>query len=813
MQHRTFSKKLKKKPPTQRGGVEADNVLNTDGGIGPSDVELQLEGDAAAAKAPVAASVAAPVGDAPAASTAAASAAAAKAPESAGQEPGAPAQVAPSSVKDVSEKDALDAAKLSVSFNLSSTAPSLEQGFEIEQETWSKNLKEKLDAIKNSFQKTYIDSSNVESEIAKTLIELVSSKPKILSSLSFNNDKAFIKALEPVKGQIEDKVYEPATIDEILKIANKFTYKDDVIKKLRILKIRKELAGKEDKGKTILKKFDEISLYNLNPIQELILILKNIGLSKDDQFMRELELLYNYLRVEAIDKKILQQFQTYNLITMKNIENTNYPDWVTKDGNDYREYVKNASNSYKEDTAAYRGWLAKHNEILKNRSILARFFMVKPPSPEAAAGEAGAGEAASKPNPAAADDKKGPVGEKGEPPSPGAVAAKAAAAAAAIISPKGLSAAFNVLYDILALIGAVLVVVFFLLSVSDLVVYLLNEIKQKKFLIFDPNLFNQDTSEYKALKYNSNDTKSEPYNIYLEQNLIKQMYRVVGLFFVVIGLQIGSFLAFKLLASLKNQEFDESLEKPKNISVIVTVLTAGLVLSAYYKQKFLNTIQPVFKGTQNKMTNMKDYIYNHMTTNVEFLEALLSNNVSVLIETMAKQQTAYSLSKMLFTFSLYNYFKTNVPESDEETEEIRSIFTIQQIRTQTVDPIKYFYYRQNIFIPNMYVTLKNSLINKNCPVFRTNNVFNEEKESNFRILMNSQVLELNRGLLQLLKLPKRKRQLFLYLLMILLISSIFVIALMVMYKEQVAEVWEIIWPKLLIVWQKITSLFSSKKAA
>lgn len=111
----------------------------------------------------------------------------------------------------------------------------------------------------------------------------------------------------------------------------------------------------------------------------------------------------------------------------------------------------------------------------------------------------------------------------------------------------------------------------------------------------------------------------------------------------------------------------------------------------------------------------------------------------------------------------------------------------------------------------MYVTLKSNLISNKCPVIASAAGVNEEKETNFRILMNSQVLELNRGLLQLLKLPKRKKQLFLYLLMTLLISSIFVIALMVMYKDQVAEVWAILKPYIVSIWNKITSLFSSKK--
>jgi len=374
---------------------------------------------------------------------------------------------------------------------------------------------------------------------------------------------------------------------------------------------------------------------------------------------------------------------------------------------------------------------------------------------------------------------------------------------------KSLSAAFQILYDVITLIASILMVAFFILAFTDIIIYISRELKQKQFLIFDPNLFNKNTSEFEALKYNTNDQINEPYNIYLEQTIIKQMFRTSGLFFVVVGLQIGSFLALKLLAILKNQEFTDTIEKPKNIGTIIIVLTAGIVLSSLYKSKFLEKIQPDLRSTQGKINNMKDYIYNNLTTNVEFLEAMITNDITRLISIMNVQQTEYSLAKMIFTISLYNYYKSNISENDEVFEEIRKIFTIREIKLQQIDPIKYFYYKQNVFIPNMYVVMKDLL--KKSPIFVENGIFKDLKERSFRIMVNSRILDLNRNLLQLLKLPKKKTQLLFYLIITLLISFIFLAMVGSMYKENIMSAWVIIQPILLNIWNKITSLFKKNE--
>jgi len=372
---------------------------------------------------------------------------------------------------------------------------------------------------------------------------------------------------------------------------------------------------------------------------------------------------------------------------------------------------------------------------------------------------------------------------------------------------KGLQAAFYLLYDILAIVAVILVVSYFILAVIDIFIYVANELKQKQALIFDPNLFNKDTAEYKALHYNTNVAYREPYNIYLEQSIVSQMYRIVGLFMVTFGIQLGSYLSLKVLAILKNEEFDEKIDIPrKNLTIMIILFTAATIFGSTYKRRFLNGLQPELKASQAHMTYMKNYIYNNMTTNLDFLEALETNNVSQMFDIMNKQVTQYSLMKMIFTLSLYNYYKSNVSENDEDYEDIRKIFTIREIKLQQVDPIKYFYYKQNVFIPNMYVILKNNI--KPLALLDDKGRMDNAKENAFKLLVNNRILEVNRGVLKLLKLPSKKTKLLVYLLVILFISMLFVGGYAFMYKEQVSEAWQSIYPILQGIWNKITSLFS-----
>jgi len=375
------------------------------------------------------------------------------------------------------------------------------------------------------------------------------------------------------------------------------------------------------------------------------------------------------------------------------------------------------------------------------------------------------------------------------------------------IKKKGIVAAFYLLYDILAIIGVILVVSYFLLALVDIFVYIANELKQKQLLVFDPNLFNKDTSEYKALHYNTNIAYREPYNIYLEQGIVSQMYRIVGLFMVTLGIQLGSYLSLKVLAILKNQEFEEKIDIPrKNLAIMIILFTAATVFGNTYNKRFLNGLQPELKASQSNITYLKNYIYNNMTTNIEFLEALETNNVNDMFAIMNKQVTQYSLMKMIFTLSLYNYFKSNVSENDEDYENIRKIFTIREIKLQQIDPIKYFYYKQNVFIPNMYIIIRNNI--KPVALLNNKGKIDEAKENAFKLLLNNRILEVNRGVLKLLKLPSKKTKLLVYLLIILILSFLFISIFAFLYKEQVISGWQTIYPLLQSLWNKITSLFS-----
>jgi hypothetical protein len=109
----------------------------------------------------------------------------------------------------------------------------------------------------------------------------------------------------------------------------------------------------------------------------------------------------------------------------------------------------------------------------------------------------------------------------------------------------------------------------------------------------------------------------------------------------------------------------------------------------------------------------------------------------------------------------------------------------------------------------MYVVMKDFLTKS--PILTVNGKWNELEERSFRIMINARILDLNRNLLQLLKLSKKKTQLLFYLLITLFLSFIFIAMIAGMYKDNIMSAWVIVQPILLNIWNKITSLFRKKE--
>lgn len=351
---------------------------------------------------------------------------------------------------------------------------------------------------------------------------------------------------------------------------------------------------------------------------------------------------------------------------------------------------------------------------------------------------------------------------------------------------EGLQAVFKVIYTLLVIIGATLIIIHWITIVIDVIKYSYRSSVQKSKLSNNPNLLNKDTIEYKLLHYTKNIKEDEPYNIFLRQKFVNYMYVIVSIFFIIMAFQIAFILSIWLFALINNSgKPDIKFILPiKHIFVIILILLTAIVFSKIYKTKFLKKIQKSFIDTKESIEEINNYIYNNITTNTEFLDALHSNDKLKIYDILNKQITEYSLSKMIFTLSLYEYMLSNIKKDSDEYPEIKKIFTIDQIKIRSIYPTDYFYYKQNIYIPNMYIVIKDDLKPKALLV---NNVIDLQKEYSFNNLLNNRISNINNKFLKILKLPKINSELLVYLLILLTISLIIIMILTILYINPIIE--------------------------
>jgi hypothetical protein len=351
---------------------------------------------------------------------------------------------------------------------------------------------------------------------------------------------------------------------------------------------------------------------------------------------------------------------------------------------------------------------------------------------------------------------------------------------------EGLQAVFKVIYTLLVIIGAALIVIHWITIIIDVIKYSYRNTVQESKLVNNPNLLNKDTNEYRLLHYTKNIKDDEPYSIFLRQKFVNYMYVIVSIFFIILAFQIAFILSVWLFALINNSgKPDIKIILPtKNIFVIIMILLAGIAFSGIYKSKFLKQIQKSFIETKESIEEINNFIYDNMTTNQELLDALQSEDKLKIYDILNKQITEYSLSKMVFTLSLYEYMLSNIKKNSDEYQEIKKIFTIDQIKIRSIYPTDFFYYKQNVYIPNMYITLKDDLKPKALLI---NNAIDLQKENSFNILLNNRITNINNKLLKILKLPKIKGELFVYLLTLLTLSLIIIIILAFLYIDPIIE--------------------------
>lgn len=286
----------------------------------------------------------------------------------------------------------------------------------------------------------------------------------------------------------------------------------------------------------------------------------------------------------------------------------------------------------------------------------------------------------------------------------------------------GMNEAFKTMYKLLAFIPALIFLCVFLISWFDVLIYIKNENSQVLSFIKDPNLFIKNATDYHAIQYiTTNTIEDEPYNIFLQQQLVGYAFKMFGLFILLLGCQFGIFYLLMFYSKIKQFPFNETIAIPFNdIGVSIITLVSGIILAGIYKLYFIKKVQTKLKETRDSLREIKRYIYSNLTTRGDFLAAVVTNdlqNILALINSEILKNDKNSCSqpisncdsevqKMVFTISFYTFLNNQIPEADPNYEIMNKIFTVENIQKKLIDPVELFYYKQPIYISNLFSSLQ-----------------------------------------------------------------------------------------------------------
>ena len=288
--------------------------------------------------------------------------------------------------------------------------------------------------------------------------------------------------------------------------------------------------------------------------------------------------------------------------------------------------------------------------------------------------------------------------------------------------PQGMNEAFTTMYKMVAILCVLMFVVMFFIGWGDVILYISKESGQSWKMVKDPHLFVKDTTDYDAIKYiTTNSTDEEPYSIFLEESILSYVYRFFGIFVLLLAVQYAIFFSFMLYSKFKQLPFNDTVQPPyMNIGTAIIAVVGAAILTSVYKQYFIKNSQGSLKDIRAQLRDMKLFIYKNLTTNSDFLTAMVTNDLNALLSLFNAEINKNNrnncssptsncdteVQRMVFTLSLYSYLNDQIPEADPNYETMKTIFTVDNIQKRRIDPTLYFYYKQPIYIPSMFSTLE-----------------------------------------------------------------------------------------------------------
>lgn len=288
-----------------------------------------------------------------------------------------------------------------------------------------------------------------------------------------------------------------------------------------------------------------------------------------------------------------------------------------------------------------------------------------------------------------------------------------------------LNITFNKIYQLMLILIGVLYGFMVVLGITDLYLYYVYEARQQAKLLMDPNLINQDTTDVQAFRYiSTNQSDEEPYNIFFAQKIGSNIFLLIGITIIMMGIHIGLFMGFKIYAALTDGEFNDVFNVDSKVGAgVVIVGVATVILNTVYKKYFIMDTQANLKRLQDAMGEIKNAIYDNVTANPAFLTALWQSDTDGIVRIIKDEIGKNSfkkcsnhasfcdreVEKLVFTLNFFSFMRMQIPENDAAFDSLRKMLSPEGITARNTDVTQLFYYRQSVYIPNMYSIIRDQV--------------------------------------------------------------------------------------------------------
>lgn len=386
----------------------------------------------------------------------------------------------------------------------------------------------------------------------------------------------------------------------------------------------------------------------------------------------------------------------------------------------------------------------------------------------------------------------------------------------------GMAEAFMVLYRMITIIVALIFMLIVVFTTTDIFRYMLNEASQRWKRFYDPNMYNKDTTDVDALRYiSASAAEDETYNIFKTQRFVSYIFMMVGIAVIIFGLQIGLFFGMKLWAIFNGRVFNDRVQLPmKLLAVMLIIVVGGFAIKDVYTQRFTKRVQTSLVDVRTQLTAIRSFIYNNLSKNAQFLRALVADDLDMMTLvirdhlknkrgncTDSTKPCDADVENMIFSMNLYSFLRYQIPSSDPNFENVLKLFTPEGVENRTVDPTMYFYYKQPIYIPNLYPTIREKIGTE--PFYPpTGNLSAKQKAAatRERIMMlniNNKMQDLNTKLTRLHNMASGKVNVGTYLVVVALVVLVFCVVLIALFFPELQPYLPIVWDYIKSIWHSI----------